>query len=184
MVCCHITAAMTRPSAPGWRPSLDVVAGAGSVHRLGWVSGMLEPWRGSQLQADVAVGGGGTGPRTVEDRLTVRDASGQSHSFELEDSDLLVAAGDELTLLWAVGKSGERGPTVSVRNHTTGATYHDDEALLALLAPGPGGFAWSAFLICTCFTPLVFLVPWSLLRRRRARRAIVAFKRRLDFVRD
>lgn len=147
---------------------------------------MLEPWRGSQPGAggEEDEGGGGGVQRTVEDRLNVCDASGQSHAFELEDSDLLVAAGDELTLLWALGKRGERGPPLSVRNHTTGETYHDDEALLALLAREPGGFMWSAFLICTCFTPLVIMVPWSLLRRRRARRAILEFKRRLDFIRD
>jgi len=164
---------------------LDVVAGAGLEHPLGWVSGTLEPWRGSQpdVGIDVDRGAGGLHARTVEDRLKVRDASGQSHAFELEDSDLLVAAGDELTLLWALGKRGERGPTLSVRNHTTGGTYHDDEALLALLAREPRGLVWSAFLICTCFTPLVIMVPWSLLRRRRARRKIAEFKRRLDFFR-
>lgn len=177
---------MNRSSAPGWRPSLDVVVGAGSAHPLGWVSGTLEPWRGGELDADVnpEASGGAPSRRTVEDRLTVREANGQRHVFELEDADLPVVAGDELTLLWALGKRGERGPTVSVRNHSTGATYHDDEALLGLLAPEPSGLMWSAFLICTCFTPLVLMVPWSLLRRRRARRAIRAFKRQLDFVRD
>jgi heme exporter protein CcmD len=176
---------MTRSSAPGWRPSLDVVAGAGSAHPLGWVSGTLEPWRDGEPDADVnADEEGKLSPRTVEDRLSVCAASGERHTFELEDSDLLVAAGDELTVLWALGKRGERGPTVSVRNHTTGGTYHDDDALLGLLAREPGGFVWSAFLICTCFTPLVILVPWSLLRRRRARRAIQEFKRSLDFLRE
>jgi hypothetical protein len=121
-------------------------------------------------------------PRTVEDRLVVRDASGRRLEFRLDDPTLLVRVGDEVTVIWAVGKGGVRGPVLCVRNHTTGDTHHDDEALLALLAREPAGVMWSAFLICTAFTPLVLMVPWSLVKRARARRAIARFKERLEFV--
>ena len=92
--------------------------------------------------------------------------------------------GDEVTVVWTTSRDAEHGPFIVVRNHTSADTYYDEEALLRLYLREPRGTLWTALLIATCFTPLVLGVPWFLLQRAKARRAVTRFKDDLSFVYD
>jgi hypothetical protein len=119
---------------------------------------------------------------TLHDELRVRDVEGREHVFQLDELQVAARRGDQVTVVWTRSRSAEHGPFIVVRNHTSADTYYDDEALLRLYLREPRGVLWTALLVVTCFTPLVLGVPWFLLQRARARRAVTRFKDSLRFV--
>jgi hypothetical protein len=153
-----------------WRPSPEVVTGVGRTHALHCVSGTVIRPGGVDERAAFAV---------VHDALLLQESGGQEHVFQLEELQVAARFGDAVSVLSA---GGEPRPVIVVKNHSSDDTYYDEEALLRLFLHEPRGVLWTALLICTCFTPLIFGVPWSLLKRARARRAVAKFKDELEFV--
>lgn len=181
----------TMVSARPWRPSLGVVAGARRRYGLAWLSGVVIDAAGAvstrKLVHDppnsMALRDGRR-PMALHDELMVRDLEGRDHVFHLEELQVAARRGDEVTVVWTTSRDAEHGPFIVVRNHTSADTYYDEEALLRLYLREPRGGLWTALLIATCFTPLVLGVPWFLLQRARARRAVMRFKDDLSFIYD
>jgi hypothetical protein len=184
-----------RSSPPPWRPNLEAVTGLGRCFALGWVSGTVTEARATQPAPQGAIHADEP-PKSLRrsqsvreqvailrDELVLADADGSEHLFQLDELQPIARRGDEVTVLWVAHEGTGRTTLVAVRNHSDGTTYYDDEALLGLFFRERSGVLWAALLICTCFTPLLFRVPWVLLRRRRARREIAYFKDRLEFMR-
>jgi hypothetical protein len=181
----------SRPRARPWRPNLDVVAGARRRYGLAWLSGVVidgapaGPISARKVVHDPPNGmvlRDGRRPMALHDELMVRDLEGREHVFHLDDLQVAARRGDEVTVVWTTSRDAEHGPFIVVRNHTSADTYYDEEALLRLYLREPRGALWTALLIATCFTPLVLGVPWFLLQRAKARRAVTRFKDNLSFV--
>jgi hypothetical protein len=153
-----------------WRPSPEVVTAAGRSHPLHCVSGTVVRPGGGDEQAASAV---------VHDELLLLDLEGREHAFQLEELQVAAHFGDAISVLSA---GDEPRPVIVVKNHSSDSTYYNEEAMLRLFLREPRGVLWTALLICTCFTPLIFGVPWALLKRARARRAVAKFKGELEFV--
>jgi hypothetical protein len=186
-----IVTEMTGAGVRPWRPNLDAVAGTRRRHGLEWVSGVVID--AAATHAASSRGGGNDPPSssgsrdtrqtmTLHDELRLRDLQGLEHLFQLDDLQVAARRGDEVTVVWTTSRNAEQGPFIVVRNHTSADTYYDDEALLRLYLREPRGVLWTALLIVTCFTPLVLGVPWFLLQRAKARRAVTRFKDSLLFV--
>jgi hypothetical protein len=176
-----------------WRPNLHVVKGPGRRQALNWVSGTVVDraspvtWaEGSRAPLEAPTGrlsSEGTA-RSVCDELYLRDSDGRLHVVALDELQVAVRPGDEVTVMWAAPGQAGVDACIVVRNHSGASTYFDEEALLGLFLRQPKGAFWAVLLICTCFTPLLLGVPWFLLKRRRAHRAVLVFKNQLEFVRD
>ena len=182
-----------RPLARPWRPNLDVVVGARRRYGLAWLSGVVidaapaGPVSTRKVAHDApnsVVLRDGRRPMALHDELMVRDLEGREHVLRLDDFQVAARRGDEVTVVWTTSRDAEHGPFIVVRNHTSADTYYDEEALLRLYLREPRGALWTALLIATCFTPLVLGVPWFLLQRAKARRAVTRFKDDLSFVYD
>lgn len=102
------------------------------------------------LETQVSGGGGGgysyqgtgyssTAPitsRTVtHDQVFVNDGSGKEHALKLQDWDLAVREGHQLTAVWLVKRGKSSGPYVAIRNHTTDETLHNMPALSKMHRP-------------------------------------------------
>ena len=175
-----------------WRPNPEVVTAVGRSHPLHCVSGTVigrsavadarvhdnEPHRPGRDER-VFVAPERAAPAVVHDELLLLDPDGREHSFQLDELQVAARFGDAVSVLSA---GGEQGPVIAVKNHCSESTYFNEEALLRIFLREPAGVLWTALLICTCFTPLIFGVPWTLLKRARARRAIAKFKDELQFV--
>ncbi len=100
-----------------------------------------------QLETKVSGGGGGggsyrgtgyTAPVTVSSTTTTHDAiylvdgSGQEHALRLQDWDLSVREGHELTAVWLIKKGKSSGDYVAMHNATLKETNYDDKTLAKL----------------------------------------------------
>ena len=104
-----------------------------------------------QLETKVSGGGGGGGgysyqgtgfshtapvritSKTVtHDEIYLVDADGQEHALRLQDWDLSVREGHELTAVWLVKKGKSSGDYVVMHNATLGETNYDDKKLAKL----------------------------------------------------
>lgn len=180
-------------SARPWRPNLDVVGGARRRYGLAWLSGVVIDAAPAAAVSSRRAGHDASAsmvlrdarrPMALHDELMVKDLEGREHVFQLDDLQVAARRGDEVTVVWTTSTDAEHGPFIVVRNHTSADTYYDEEALLRLYLREPRGVLWTALLIATCFTPLVLGVPWFLLQRSKARRAVTRFKDSLRFVYD
>lgn len=177
-----------------WRPNLDVVAGARRRCGLAWLSGVVvDAAPASAVSSSQRAGHDSAAklmlrdprrPMALHDELMLRDREGREHLLQLDELQVAARRGDEITVVWTTSRDAERGPFIVVRNHTSADTYYDEEALLRLYLREPRGVFWTALLIATCFTPLVLGVPWILIQRAKARRAVARFKDSLGFVYD
>ncbi len=148
-----------------------MVTAVGRSHPLHCVSGTVVGPGGVDERAASAV---------VHDELLLLDPEGREHAFQLEELQVAARFGDTVSV---VSAGVEPKPIIVVKNHSSDSTYYNEEALLRLFLREPRGVLWTALLICTCFTPLIFGVPWALLKRARARRAVEKFKGELELVR-
>ena len=100
-----------------------------------------------QLETKVSGGGGGggsyrgtgyTAPVTVSsktvthDAIYLVDANGQEHALRLQDWDLSVREGHELTAVWLIKKGKSKGDYVAMHNATLGDTTYDAKVLAKL----------------------------------------------------
>lgn len=74
-------------------------------------------------------------------RPTLRDGRGRTHRLPAEAWGGHTEEGHELTAVWLVRPDQGSGPYVAVRNHTTGQTWYNDDALARLHRP-----TWVLFL--------------------------------------
>jgi hypothetical protein len=80
-------------------------------------------------------GTGGSAPvsisstTVVHDQIFLTDKAGVEHSFQLQDFDVAVRKGNEISVIWAVKRGKPTGKYVAVLNNTTGQNYFNQKAL-------------------------------------------------------
>jgi hypothetical protein len=80
-------------------------------------------------------GTGGSAPvsisstTVVHDQIFLTDKAGIEHSFQLQDFDVAVRTGNEISVMWAVKKGKATGKYIAVLNNTTRQNYFNQKAL-------------------------------------------------------